>query len=837
MTAQFYLRYAGRALQRGGQRTILALLCVAFGVMSLVAMQLLAGLIRGAMMGDPRMMTGGDGLVSVRETGALTAANLATLDRLRADGTISNYSPIARQDMYMLKPGNSNPVYLLTHPPRGVDPTTFPLVGSIPLRAPAGQTFAAAIAQPLHAVITRDLADGLGLKPGDHFTLIGSPDGSAPALTVAGVANEMPDAQGDAVLYSLDTARQLAHTTLVADAAAVTWPGGDAVPAQLAAGGLPVISAAEQARRMGGNAAPVFDFMLKGAGILGLIVGGIGVANTLQVSLARRRLEIATLKTLGYQRRDLLALFGVETALLGVIGGGIGALAGIALAAGLVQLLAGSGLFLLPWRVDWRIVAGGVLTGMLTAVIFGLFTIVRASSVRPAVLLRNLPARGGWGTRLAGAALLVVLIALFTAVASVVMGSPLDGVEIIGAAIAALIVLVLLLGGTLLVLLRIPAPRLPTLTLARQNLKRQSLRAAFPLIALFMGVFTIGFATGTILHAFHLSGAASGQAPSDSSALTIYARQRDSDAVTRQLAGAGANTIHSSTRVAVTARTGNGTSVPPVRYLDGRTPADGAWDVQLGAGQWTGAPGDAVLPAALQAAPWSLHIGDTLAVAVEGQAPITLRIAGFYTAPSAGNIMAAALQPAPDVLVSQATAVRLGGPDTPATFLATMPTARLAQAEPGIAAALPQAIVVSQADVNDALQRRFVNLLAFVNGVAGLALVAGAVLIANAVGLAMVERRRELGILKAMGFTAARVLRMLAMENALLGLLAGTLGMVTVAIAMAGIDILQPGADLSLDPVLAVAMIGVSVLLALGTTALVAWQPVHTRPLDVLRNE
>jgi putative ABC transport system permease protein len=187
--------------------------------------------------------------------------------------------------------------------------------------------------------------------------------------------------------------------------------------------------------------------------------------------------------------------------------------------------------------------------------------------------------------------------------------------------------------------------------------------------------------------------------------------------------------------------------------------------------------------------------------------------------------------------VSQDTAARLDGTDTPVTFTATVPAARLAQAGPAVAAALPQAIVVSRADVNNALQRRYVNLLAFVNGVAGLALVAGMVFIANAVGLGMVERRRELGILKATGFTAARVLRLLATENALLGLLAGTLGMVTVAIAMAGINILRPGAELALDPVLAVVMVGVAVLLALGTTALVAWQPVHARPLDVLRNE
>jgi putative ABC transport system permease protein len=835
MTARFYLRYAARALGRGGQRTILALLCVAFGVMSLVAMQLLAGLIREAMLGDPRLVTGGDGLVSVRETGTFTAANIATLDRLRAAGTISNYSLIARQDMFMLKPGNGNPVYLLTHPPRGVDPATFPLVGAIPLREPAGLTFAAAIAPPRQAVITRDLADGLGLKPGDHFALIGSPNGSAPDLTVAGVAEAMPDSQGDAVLYSLDTARELAHTALVADSATMTWPGGGAVPAQLAASGLPVIPAAEQARRTGGNAAPVFDFRLKGAGILGLVVGGIGVANTLQVSLARRLLEIATLKTLGYRRRDLLALFGVETGLLGLLGGGIGALAGVALAAGLVQLLAGAGLFLLAWHVDWRIMAGGVLIGMLTAVIFGLFTIVRASSVRPGVLLRSLPVRAGWGTRLAGAALLGVLVALFTAVAIVVMGAPLEGVEIVGTALAALIVLVLLLGGTLFVLLRLPAPRLPTLTMARQNLKRQSLRAAFPLIALFMGVFTIGFATGTMIDAFNR--VASGQTGSATNNLTIYTWQSDSDAATRQLAAAGASHIHSSTRVPVTVRTAGGGPVPSLRYLDGRPAADGAWDVHIQDGRWTGAAGDAVLSATFQQPPWSLHLGDSLTVTAEGHAPLTLYITGFYTRTGLGNILQDALWQTGDLLVSRDTATGLGGPATPVTFTATVPATRLAQTGPSVAAALPQAVVVSQADVNDALQRRYVNLLAFVNGVAGLALVAGMVLIANAVGLAMVERRRELGILKAMGFTAVRVLRLLATENALLGLLAGTLGMVTVAIAMAGINILQPGAELSLDPVLAVVMVGVAVLLALGTTALVAWQPVHARPLDVLRNE
>ena len=66
-----------------------------------------------------------------------------------------------------------------------------------------------------------------------------------------------------------------------------------------------------------------------------MLIGGVGIINTMQVLLARRRVEIAMLKTTGYQRRDLYLLFGLEAGLLGLIGGVIGALVGIVVAAGI----------------------------------------------------------------------------------------------------------------------------------------------------------------------------------------------------------------------------------------------------------------------------------------------------------------------------------------------------------------------------------------------------------------------------------------------------------------------------------------------------------------------
>src|SRR5260370_38264520 len=72
------------------------------------------------------------------------------------------------------------------------------------------------------------------------------------------------------------------------------------------------------------------SYFLEIVGLLALLIGGVGIVNTIQVTLQRRRLEIAMLKTSGYRRRDLFGLYGTETGLLGLAGGGLGAVPGAA---------------------------------------------------------------------------------------------------------------------------------------------------------------------------------------------------------------------------------------------------------------------------------------------------------------------------------------------------------------------------------------------------------------------------------------------------------------------------------------------------------------------------
>ena len=59
MKPGFYLTYALRSLHREGQRSLLAVTCIAFGVLALVSMQLLAAMIDDVFLVDPVLSNGG----------------------------------------------------------------------------------------------------------------------------------------------------------------------------------------------------------------------------------------------------------------------------------------------------------------------------------------------------------------------------------------------------------------------------------------------------------------------------------------------------------------------------------------------------------------------------------------------------------------------------------------------------------------------------------------------------------------------------------------------------------------------------------------------------------
>jgi putative ABC transport system permease protein len=73
-------------------------------------------------------------------------------------------------------------------------------------------------------------------------------------------------------------------------------------------------------------------------GVIALIVGAVGIVTTLYTSVTERIKEIGTMKAIGAQNNDILALFLVEAVLIGILGATVGALAGIGAGYGLSSI-------------------------------------------------------------------------------------------------------------------------------------------------------------------------------------------------------------------------------------------------------------------------------------------------------------------------------------------------------------------------------------------------------------------------------------------------------------------------------------------------------------------
>src|SRR5579872_5165380 len=91
MKLGLYWSYATRSLVRGGQRTVLAIFCVAVGVMAIVGLQLVGVSVNAALVSNIVQANGGDIRLNV-DIAPLRQGDLAFFDRLKQQGRISNYA-------------------------------------------------------------------------------------------------------------------------------------------------------------------------------------------------------------------------------------------------------------------------------------------------------------------------------------------------------------------------------------------------------------------------------------------------------------------------------------------------------------------------------------------------------------------------------------------------------------------------------------------------------------------------------------------------------------------------------------------------------------------------
>jgi ABC-type antimicrobial peptide transport system permease subunit len=120
---------------------------------------------------------------------------------------------------------------------------------------------------------------------------------------------------------------------------------------------------------------------------------------------------------------------------------------------------------------------------------------------------------------------------------------------------------------------------------------------------------------------------------------------------------------------------------------------------------------------------------------------------------------------------------------------------------------------------------------------AALSLFAGAVIIANAVAMAMMERRREIGIMKAVGAKRRFVLQELLTENALMGLVGALAGTGLAMLATAAVDQQFLHIAAAFDWLVIAGLLAMGMALAVAAALITAWPASGEKPLRVLRYE
>ncbi|MFF8957942.1 ABC transporter permease [Streptomyces sp. NPDC014894] len=121
--------------------------------------------------------------------------------------------------------------------------------------------------------------------------------------------------------------------------------------------------------------------LMLGLGAVALLVGGVGVANTMVISVLERRQEIGLRRSLGATRNAIRLQFLTESLLLSGLGGVTGALLGAAATSVFAQVQGWTAV-IPPWSL-----AGGLAATLLIGVLAGLYPAARASRLHPTVAL------------------------------------------------------------------------------------------------------------------------------------------------------------------------------------------------------------------------------------------------------------------------------------------------------------------------------------------------------------------------------------------------------------------------------------------------------------------
>ncbi|MFJ6385738.1 ABC transporter permease [Kitasatospora sp. NPDC092039] len=575
-------------------------------------------------------------------------------------------------------------------------------------------------------------------------------------------------------------------------------------------------------------------FLMAFAGIA-LFVGVFIIANTFTMLVAQRTKELALLRAVGATRRQITRSVLVEALLVGLTASVTGLLAGIGIAVGLKSLLNGpmdANLPDGPLIVAPGTVVAALAVGVLVTVLAAWLPARRASRIAPVAAMSSAeqPATQK-GLLVRNTIGLLFSLAGLAALAAGVGGKEVKLVGVgAGALLIGVFVLTPLLSRPLITLI---APLLRTLygapgKLAEENAIRNPRRTAATASALTVGVTLI---TSLTVIGASVNEAVDKAAATDLKADYTVAMQNFSSLspeIATQIAKAPGVGVVSAER-SMSVRTGpNGDDSEWITAVDAAT-IDQVATVKVTEGSPDALRQGRLLVSSGRAEQAGYKVGDTLAVTYPDGVEGSLTVGGILEANTAlASIVA------PEAVV---------GPHAkPGSGLEKIlvkgtngATPELKQALRDASGGNPLIAVKGEKEIKAENRKMVTGILNMMYGLLGMSVVIAVLGVVNTMAMSVFERRREIGMLRAIGLDRLGIRRMVRLESLLIALFGGLVGVgLGVLVAWAGVRTL---ADSLKDVTTVVPPVQIAgFLLAAAVIGLLAalWPAHRAAKLDVL---
>ncbi len=585
--------------------------------------------------------------------------------------------------------------------------------------------------------------------------------------------------------------------------------------------------------------------------LIALVIGALGVATAIQAHLQQKMDSIAIMKCLGAKSAQVLRIYVLQTAGLGLAG----SLAGIALGS-LVQMafpVLLSRYFQISVAPHFDIVSAtqGLVVGLLTVLLFTVPPLLGIRHIRPALIFRREMAgpptsvAQWWKNAAASVISAIVLLVFIGLLAAWLSENPRTGIYFavamaIGLASLAMVAWILLRG------LRIFGRNLPRSAgpVVRQgiaNLYRPGNHAGAAVMALGVGVmFTV---TVWIVQRGLLQDIVHTAPPGMPNVYLLDVTAAERDAVyklaaaqpgvegTPEMIGAVAAQIQSidgdrferESQRGIARRYARGVTVSPAAERPPFT------DVL--AGKWWNAgdhPTVAEMSVAETAAKiLNLHIGSNV-VWTTPQKTFPARVVAIHKSESVRLTARIEFFLTPDALTGL-PAIYYGGIRASA---ASVPAIQKA-----IYDRFPTITVVNMADVLDTIQSVVDQISLIVRFISGFSILAGAIILASSVAGTRFRRIREVVILKTLGATRRRIAQIFSIEFFVIGTVAGLMGgLLAGGFAWVVLNRLL-NAKTEPDPLPMFVSIAGTAMLAIATGWLASYRTLGQKPLEILRDE